>query len=94
MDLTKFGFTTSAVKKKKSDDKDVREKKKAYEAKRERNFQSSWLQEFPGLMYATPIETSESTEEGGEKSDNSTDVMFCKTCLDAPECTDKTSSLV
>ena len=53
MDLTKFGFMMS--KKKKTDDHDD-EKKKQYETKRERHFQETWADEFPGVRHAVPLD--------------------------------------
>ena len=42
-------------KKIKTDDHDD-EKKKQYETKRERNFQETWANEFPGVRHAVPLD--------------------------------------
>ena len=87
MDLMKFCFTTSSSKKKRTQDETTKEMKKAYEAKRERLFQSNWIEEFPGLKYAVPI------DDHGETDDTKKNIMICKVCLDNQEFADRNCSL-
>jgi hypothetical protein len=72
MDLRKYEFTTSGAPDKK---KRIRNKRKEeYKKKRERKFQTSWLDEFPGLLYAVPF--NEKGEESQSPSQTAENMMI------------------
>ena len=87
MDLTKFAFSTSTIKKTDDHDDEKKEKKKQYETKRERNQQENWADEFPSVRHAVPL------DEEGNIDESTPKVMFCQTCRDYPDLADKNSSM-
>lgn len=79
MDLTKYGFSVSGKDDKKDEKKrNTKGKKEEYETKRKRKFQTSWLDDFPGLVH---------------ESDAENDIMYCEICRDNEITADKSCSM-